>query len=92
VHPAGALLASRQEIWVILIFHCLVGIVAPMPAGPSWKSRVLQESDASAYMWYPVLVPQIVGGFPPGLPETEKVSVKQLVAGLARTPATSPII
>jgi len=48
--------------------------------------------NSKIVLWYPVLVPQIVGGFPPGLPVTEKVSVKQLVAGLARTPAASPII
>jgi hypothetical protein len=32
-----------------LMFHCLVGMVVPTPVCPSWKSRVLQESEASAY-------------------------------------------
>ena len=31
------------------MFHCLVGIVLPIPVGPSWKSSVLQLSEASAY-------------------------------------------
>jgi hypothetical protein len=39
-----------------------------------------------------VLVPQMVGGFPPGLPVIEKESVRQLVAGLMAAPAPSPMI
>ena len=31
------------------MFHCLVGIVVPMPAVPSWKLSMLQVSLASAY-------------------------------------------
>jgi len=75
----------QSKVFVLQGCYNFLAVVSPFVAQVFVK--VTESVDAvpnSTYMWYPVFVPQIVGGFFPVCPAAANVSSHAPVAGDAR--------